>query len=854
MRFLPHHLILLIFITVSSIALSQDLVDSSGASTLPVNDEPAAEEVVTVGPDSQKEDIESPEVEDLKKELEQAKQQVIEDQGQQAQALADFQSNYLKELTELVNRLQVVQEKVEPGLREGQLQNLYLEINEVWRRSAELTLGELTSHEEWDLLEINQKNQLRDSNFKILLGAGRTRARLLQQWYSTHSESPYDSLNDYFKDLLIEARLIPYRPLAFFREQLGEYREALGGGINGLVQIGTELFRILLLLFIPIIVWRTLKRIHTSLENRRQRLIRERSFSPQAIRQAHWIQRLNPFVPWIGALLALELANSLIQGTRIEELQEIFPYIQLLVFYQLTKIFLSTVVEAISQSGWLSSGQSGVSQTHIEKSARTISGFYFIGIGVLYATDSIVRRALIYNLVSDSFYWIGLILVLVTVWTWREEISGGAQKRLPQKLQPLINFLMRPPYVILGASFVAILLLSGALIETLTQWALQREFGKKLFAQFYRKKLESKVGTESTVSKKLPQDYLEHFDSRSVPEESVRVEVQKPLQIQITDWIQGWQREEEEENAMALVGSKGQGKTSLIEPLLQQFTDLKIIETSIVEKIISPELVNNHFGDLLGVDLNAGAEGLREVGENQKVLVVVDEAQNLFLAQRSGFEGFKAFLDLLNYPTKNVFWLCVFNKFSWAYLNSVVGGDSYFRVIHQLPRWSDNDIYELIRRRNEASGYQMMFDPILYSMRSQQGAGVADVFQRFSGLIWEQSKGNPRVALEVWKTCLTPVGDQLLKVGLPKRIELSEAPRISDEEAFTYAALIRHENLTSDEVKAVTHFPESTVRRALKAGLDKAVIYRSPHGRYRVHPLYQNALVSYLVGKNFLYE
>ena len=100
-------------------------------------------------------------------------------------------------------------------------------------------------------------------------------------------------------------------------------------------------------------------------------------------------------------------------------------------------------------------------------------------------------------------------------------------------------------------------------------------------------------------------------------------------------------------------------------------------------KTIDPDAILSLVGDALDVDL--ASEGpaalVKSDEERQPTLVVLDEAQNFFLKEIGGLEGWRTVLSLVNARLDNVFWLLMINNQSWAYLCNVFGRDYQFRNV-----------------------------------------------------------------------------------------------------------------------------------------------------------------------------
>jgi len=101
---------------------------------------------------------------------------------------------------------------------------------------------------------------------------------------------------------------------------------------------------------------------------------------------------------------------------------------------------------------------------------------------------------------------------------------------------------------------------------------------------------------------------------------------------------------------------------------------------------------------------------------------------------------------------------------------------------------------------------------------------------------------------------LTPLNGDRMKVGLPKYPKVIINEEWGDDAMFVYAAIMRHENLTQDEVVAVTNLPVNIVTNTLGTGYDSHLLDCGRDGRYRITAIAQASLTRLLLGKNFIYE
>jgi len=314
----------------------------------------------------------------------------------------------------------------------------------------------------------------------------------------------------------------------------------------------------------------------------------------------------------------------------------------------------------------------------------------------------------------------------------------------------------------------------------------------------------------------------------------------------------------EEDQSLAIYGEKGIGKTTLLDRIEKQFTEQKTIRISIPTKIWQKEELNSFFAKELGLEETESLKkSILEFNKKQtgKTLILIDDAQNLFLGKYGGFEAFREFVTLVNLKTDKLFWCSSFNEYSWSYIKGVMGSAQYLRTEVFLGGWTDDAIRELILTKHKQSDYKLSYDQIIMASRSStnQSEAVSEAEEQFFRLLWEQSNGNPRVALFLWVNCLIPKGSNTLKVSLPERPKPEKLSFLDDNAWFVLAAIAKHENLTRNEAAATTSLEWAQVAHAIKICLEKGLLHRNEENRYRLHFQYQYDLIKQLRAKNFIY-
>jgi hypothetical protein len=272
-------------------------------------------------------------------------------------------------------------------------------------------------------------------------------------------------------------------------------------------------------------------------------------------------------------------------------------------------------------------------------------------------------------------------------------------------------------------------------------------------------------------------------------------------------------------------------------------------------KLSGPQELFNMVGDLIGAKFSNAKEFLEVDQKQEKTVIILDNAQNIFLGKQHGLDAYRGLIDLMNLQTINTYWCLVFNRRSWDYLRGVFGDEHFYGLELNVRSWSDVEVQKLIEERHKATGFKLSFDKVIAAVhQSDSPSGANQVEAQFFRLLWGQSRGNPRAAILLWLSALRYMGDQRVLVSVPEFSKIDELINMSDETLFILSAIVRHENLDLSEMIEVTHIQPAKIKKAVKYCEDKKLIEMSMDERFRVTPQAQYFVNNYLLGKNFLYE
>jgi hypothetical protein len=171
----------------------------------------------------------------------------------------------------------------------------------------------------------------------------------------------------------------------------------------------------------------------------------------------------------------------------------------------------------------------------------------------------------------------------------------------------------------------------------------------------------------------------------------------------------------------------------------------------------------------------------------------------------------------VNATSSRIFWIILFNSFTWRFLNESRSRLHFFRKLIEVPSWSADELRDLIRRRNKQTGFEVEFDEML--LAGERGSARLELVEGADGyfrLLRETSGGNPRIATRLWLSSLTVIGEKKLRVSAFREPSSAALEKMSDELLFALAAISQHENLSTDERRRVLNVSEGLARFAVQ--------------------------------------
>ena len=445
-----------------------------------------------------------------------------------------------------------------------------------------------------------------------------------------------------------------------------------------------------------------------------------------------------------------------------------------------------------------------------------------------------------------------LLLLWSAAWAWRRELGLLVQRLAPASLGPALASPCLSPRTGWLVAPVAALAVLGLILLNLALGALSRfESGKRLSAGVLRRWMEVS-GAEPGPSGSLPEGYREAFLAVA-PDPLAAWQLLAPGFLGgLHAPIDGWREGGPGTPVLVVHGNPGSGLSTVVEHLQRHYSPrMPVVPLRLSARITSASELVRATAQAFGLPPQAGAEDLaRALSGRPPTLVVLPEANRLFLATVGGFEAWRALQLLVRRCREQLFWVLAMGTPALSYLRAVHAEAPMAAHPVHIPRWSDEALRSMILRRHAATGRPLIFADSV--RRASEGSPGSTPESHYFQVLWEQSAGNPSVARELWMAGAGEGPDGALRVGLPPRTSAGILARLSEATLFVLAAVVRHEALTARQVALALSLSERRAFLACEQGLEAGVLELTEERLLRVPPLRQADIFRFLRERNLL--
>ncbi len=462
--------------------------------------------------------------------------------------------------------------------------------------------------------------------------------------------------------------------------------------------------------------------------------------------------------------------------------------------------------------------------------------------------------------IERLFLWGQIALVYALVWYWRDVIveqtitlTGTAGSRAAD----LLTRHKDRVYSVLVLAFLALYVLVRVVWQFARGWSRDNAIARQISNFVFRKRVEraqaaSTTGAAPAVAlTALDTEYRTLFDPKSGCDAELYIRRNDEM-TQLTTLFERWVDSDGAATA-AIVGEWGMGKTTLLDAFERNIeTDLPLARASMQARPKTPADVIAWLCTLLGVEGIDDEEALiQALNQGERRIVIVDDAHRLFVRTIGGFQTLDTMLRVMSLTNRVVFWIVTFDQLGWRYLNRVRNRRHSFHAVVELKPFSDDQVQNLIERRNLRAGVTPRFAQLLDEAEDDNIYAVIRTAAGFYRLLGEYAGGNPRLATWFWLGSVTPTPEGV-DVRLFQRPSSADLARLSMAQRFALTALVQHDGLDVDRLREVIAVDVEEVELDLETLHDHDIVKRRSSGDYRVATRWYRAVLDDLRNRNLL--
>jgi hypothetical protein len=312
--------------------------------------------------------------------------------------------------------------------------------------------------------------------------------------------------------------------------------------------------------------------------------------------------------------------------------------------------------------------------------------------------------------------------------------------------------------------------------------------------------------------------------------------------------------------SIAITGEKWGGKTSLIN-----YARKKAGFTHKVQVVALTNISYDVQSLYSALSLTFDKEGLSEqkeiieyLNERPKTIIVIEDIQNLFVKTVGGFALIREILEIIKKTEQNIFWITTCTKYAWNFLVKTTSVDQFFSYNVHLEEVSEQQIIDIISRRNKVSGFQIRFDPPESLKKDKKFQKLVDSEQQnqlkksFFKALHDYSKSNITMSLLFWLLSTKSIDKREVHIGTFEPPDLNFINILSGNTLLILYALILHDGLTEFQLREATRIDRSSLDLQLHALLEDGLLYRQEDAFF-VNPLVYRNTVSLLKSRNLIH-
>jgi len=358
----------------------------------------------------------------------------------------------------------------------------------------------------------------------------------------------------------------------------------------------------------------------------------------------------------------------------------------------------------------------------------------------------------------------------------------------------------------------------------------------------------------------LPFIYRRLFDFKKEVDD--RFYIRKPEQFErFKKGYELWQNNFP--STLAIVGEKGSGKSLFTRILIQEvLTKNDVIEINFKDTVWKPEKLVSEISNALKIDDVETIEELIAAIKRKKkrVVIILENVQNCYLRNISGFEAIEQLMLLISETNKEVMWITTTTRYGWLFLDRVLNVSDYFTHTVESDNLVEEQIEQVILKRHRASGYQLHFladentkkSRTFKKLMGDEKKTQEFLQERYFEKMAKLAEGNSSIAMIFWIRSISEYDDTHFYINPFSFNTITRIDELDSAELFALAAFVLHDSLLPEELAEIMHQPLRNSKLMVSRLASRSILYNTDHG-YMLNQLIYRQVVRVLKEANYIH-
>jgi hypothetical protein len=512
--------------------------------------------------------------------------------------------------------------------------------------------------------------------------------------------------------------------------------------------------------------------------------------------------------------------------------------------------FIVLAVDALFAQSAATEGASATARLRLSSLRLVGKTIVFIGLP-LSISDLLVGQGTVHGWVLSTCWLASIPVLLVIIGWWRPFIfERFTRMRKPNAFESWVLAHRSPEGNLVASVLSSLAAVAGGIylfvvidFRIVRNRILSFELTRRLLAYLFRRDLRKRArGAQLQAYAPLPEDT---FRALGPEVRSARL-VRSAADGQVQDVID--RIKAAGGGAIAIVGERGAGKTTLIERIVASCTGLVAISCHREGLAGLRAALNQALGQADATELAVAARSIDSRKGDHAVLI--DDAQYLVRPMMGGLAELDQVLALFRRHSTNCAWVLAFDAAVWSFIERSRGARPLFDHVIRLSPWSEDAIVGLITERNLVAEVTPDFGELAVDLPADADEGdieeaVGRTAASYYRLLWDYASGNPGVALHFWRLSLGVAPSGKLHVRLFEVPNTVHLEALSDSAAFVFRAILQLGWATADDISGATSLGMAEVEDALRYGSQRGY-FEMDGPRYRINWNWFRAVTRFL--------